>query len=203
MAGIVGKVIPVPVRVANDADCAALGEHIAGAGTHCENIVMLTLGSGVGGGILLNGRIFEGSGLGGSELGHMVIVRNGRRCTCGRRGCLEAYVSLPALQEEAMAVCGRELAPAVIFDSTDDELHTVSENYIASLGAGIVNMINLFRPQMILLGGLLSEQVKNLIPSLERIVRQEAFGGHEGTIPEIAAATLGKDAGVIGAASLV
>ena len=88
VAGVVGKLIPVPVRVANNADCAALGEHVAGAGKEYQDIVMVTLGAGVGGGIIINGRIFEGSGIGGSELGHMVIVKNGKRCTCGRKGCL-------------------------------------------------------------------------------------------------------------------
>ena len=82
--------LPIPVEIANDADCAALGETIAGAGKECSDVVMITLGTGVGGGVVLDGEIYEGRGIGGSELGHMVIVENGEPCTCGRRGCLEA-----------------------------------------------------------------------------------------------------------------
>lgn len=85
--------LPIPIYIANDADCAALGETIASAGRDYQDVIMLTLGTGVGGGIILDGSIYEGKGIGGSELGHMVIVENGEQCTCGRKGCLEAYFS--------------------------------------------------------------------------------------------------------------
>lgn len=97
-----GRVIPCPVRIANDADCAALGEAVAGAGKDYSDVVMFTLGGGVGGGIILGGQVFEGGIMGGSEVGHQVVRVNGRRCTCGRKGCLEAYVSVPALQRSAV-----------------------------------------------------------------------------------------------------
>ncbi len=108
-----GRVIPCPVRIANDADCAALGEAVdadcaalgeavAGAGKDYSDVVMFTLGGGVGGGIILGGQVFEGGIMGGSEVGHQVVRVNGRRCTCGRKGCLEAYVSVPALQRSTV-----------------------------------------------------------------------------------------------------
>lgn len=205
VAGIIGTLIPLPVRVANDADCAALGEHLAGAGVDYQDIVMVTLGAGVGGGILLNGRIFEGSGIGGSELGHMVIIHNGRRCTCGRKGCLEAYVSMPALLRDAREACGREIGLEELFSEAgkDGDLHVVTENYKERLGAGVVNMVNLFRPQLVLIGGLMSEQAGELLPPLRKMIRDEVFGGSNGAVPDVAVATLGKNAGVIGAASLI
>ena len=106
------KVIPCPVRIANNADCAALGEAVAGAGKDYSDVVMFTLGGGVGGGIILNGSVFEGGIMGGSEIGHMVIHADGKLCTCGRRGCLEAYVSVPALVRAAEEATGRRLTPA-------------------------------------------------------------------------------------------
>lgn len=106
---IMGQYLPIPIRIANDADCAALGEAVAGAGKECQDVIMLTLGTGVGGGIILDGKIYEGKGLGGSELGHMVIVENGEPCTCGRKGCLEAYASATALMREAKKLRKRTL----------------------------------------------------------------------------------------------
>lgn len=103
LAQILGKYLPIPVRVANDADCAAFGEAAAGAGRGIANLVMITLGTGVGGGVILDGGIVNGS-----EPGHMVIVEGGEPCTCGRRGCLEAYVSASALKRDAERACGAE-----------------------------------------------------------------------------------------------
>lgn len=205
VAGIVGKLIPVPIRVANDADCAALGEHIAGAGIECQDIVMVTLGAGVGGGVIINGHIFEGSGIGGSELGHMVIVQNGKLCTCGRKGCLEAYTSLPALRQAAKDATDTDMTAAEIFANAEKggALAPVVADYIDALGTGIVSMVNIFRPQLVLIGGLLSEQAAEFIGPIYKMIETQAFGGTEGSIPEVKKATLGKNAGMIGAACLV
>ena len=110
VAKLLAGYLPVPIRVANNADCAVLGEASVGAARDCQDVVMLTIGSGVGAGILLDGRLFEGGKLGGSELGHIVIERNGRSCTCGRRGCLETYASLTALKRDVEKRCGRMLS---------------------------------------------------------------------------------------------
>ena len=200
-----GEVIPCPVRIANDADCAALGEAVAGAGKNFSDVVMFTLGNGVGGGIILNGEIFEGGIIGGSEVGHQVIKANGRLCTCGRKGCLEAYVSIPALLKSAAQVSGREINLDEIFalvKNDDVAMNEVIEQYILMLGQGLVNIVNMFRPQLILLGGAMSAYTKNLIEPLEDILKEDCFGGTHAPIPKISIAELGNDAGMIGAANL-
>ena len=206
LADEIGKYLPIPVEIANDADCAALGEAAAGAGKECSDVVMLTLGTGVGGGIILDGEIYEGRGLGGSELGHMVIVENGEPCTCGRRGCLEAYVSATALKRDARRAAGKEMNPEEIFalaGQGDPVMKAVTDTYIRRLGLGIVNIVNIFRPQLVLLGGGISRQGETLLAPLRQIVREECFGGTKGDVPEIEEAVLGNDAGMIGAASLL
>lgn len=201
-----GKILPVPVRIANDADCAALGEAVAGAGKECQDVIMLTIGTGVGGGIILDGNIYEGKGIGGSELGHMVIVENGEPCTCGRRGCLEAYVSAAALIRNVERITGKSMLPLEIFEGAfngNHELKEIVDLYIRRLGIGIVNIVNIFRPQLVLLGGVLSEQGQMLTEPLYEIMKKGCFGGEKGELPEIETAALGSKAGVVGAASLL
>ena len=206
LADEIGKYLPIPVEIANNADCAALGEAVAGAGKECSDVVMLTLGNGVGGGIILDSEIYEGRGMGGSELGHMVIVENGEPCTCGRRGCLEAYVSITALKREAYRAAGKEMDQEEIFalaEQGDPEMKKVVDTYIRRLGLGIVNIVNIFRPQLVLLGGDIPKQGEALLSPLRRIVEEECFGRDKGDVPEIEEAILGREAGMIGAAGLV
>ncbi len=203
---IMGQYLPIPIRIANDADCAALGEAVAGAGKECQDVIMLTLGTGVGGGIILDGKIYEGKGLGGSELGHMVIVENGEPCTCGRKGCLEAYASATALMREAKKATGGDLNPKEIFGGAkagDPKLQHVVDNYIGKLGTGIVNIVNIFRPQLVILGGGISAQEEALLAPLREMLKTGCFGGEKGELPEIEGAALGNEAGMIGAASLL
>ena len=204
-AGELGRVIPCPVRIANDADCAALGEAVAGAGRDYSDLVMFTLGGGVGGGIILNGQVFEGGMIGGSEVGHQVIRAGGRRCSCGRKGCLEAYVSVPALLRAAREAAGKAMTPEEIFDGASAGntcLQEIVDQYKEMLGIGIVNIVNMFRPQLILLGGPLSDFAENLTGPVREMMKRDCFGGIHGNIPEIAAAKLGTNAGIIGAANL-
>lgn len=205
LAERIGTWLPIPVKIANDADCAALGEAVAGAGKDCQDVVMLTLGTGVGGGIILDGEIYEGRGIGGSELGHMVIVENGEPCTCGRRGCLEAYASATALKRDALRAAGKEMTPEEIFAEAkqDETMEKVVSDYIRRLGTGIVNIVNIFRPQLVLLGGGISGQGEMLLEPLRKMMEESCFGGEKGELPEIEAAALGNSAGMIGAASLI
>lgn len=206
LAKEIGNYLPIPVKIANDADCAALGEAVAGAGKECRDVIMLTLGTGVGGGIILDGKIYEGKGLGGSELGHMVIVENGEPCTCGRRGCLEAYASATALKREAKRATGKDLAPEEIFKRAkegDEKLSQVVQSYIGKLGTGIINIVNIFRPQLVILGGGVSAQGETLLEPLRKMMKVGCFGGEKGELPEIEIAALGNEAGMIGAASLL
>jgi predicted NBD/HSP70 family sugar kinase len=166
---------------------------------------MFTLGGGVGGGMILSGRVFEGGIMGGSEIGHMVVRAGGRVCTCGRKGCLEAYVSMGALLKDAEKAAGRILSADEVFAlyrKNDPTIVPVVKEYIDTLGVGIVNIVNIFRPQLILIGGLLSAYAGDLIGPLKKIAEEQSFGGRHGMIPEIKAAELGKNAGLIGAANL-
>ncbi len=200
-----GRFLPVPVRIANDADCAALGEALEGAGKGCQDVVMLTLGTGVGGGIVLDGRIYDGHGIGGTELGHMVIVEDGEPCSCGRRGCLEAYASATALRRRAREMFREELSPQQIFARAADgdaRAQAIVQDYIKKLGNGIVNIVNIFRPQMILLGGGICAQADVMLSPLRRMMEEGCFGGEHGDLPELAVAALGNRAGMVGAANL-
>lgn len=203
---ILSEHFPIPIRIANDADCAALGEAVAGAGKEYQDVIMLTLGTGVGGGIILDGNIYTGKAVGGSELGHMVIVEDGEPCTCGRKGCLEAYASASALVRAAKRATGKELSAQEVFDGAqkgDCALKEVVDLYLRRLGVGLVNIVNIFRPQLVLLGGGLSAQGEMLTVPLYEMMKEGCFGGDKGELPEIGIAALGNRAGLIGAASLI
>ena len=199
------KYLPLPITIANDADCAALGEAIAGAGQGCDNLVMITLGTGVGGGLIIDGKIYEGPMIGGFEFGHTVVVNNGELCTCGRRGCLEAYASATALKRDAKNAFGKDMTPLELFNlyhENDETAIKVVNNYIDILGTGIVNLVNMFRPKKILIGGGISAQKETLLNPIREKMTNECFGGFRTEVPELAIATLGNDAGMIGAANL-
>ena len=201
LAEMLGRFLPILIQIANDADCAALGEAVAGTGLGYQNLVMVTLGTGVGGGVIMNHRVVDGS-----ELGHMVIVENGEPCTCGRRGCLEAYASATALVRDAKRATGEDMLPEDIFAAASAgnlALKEVVDTYIRRLGVGIVNMINIFRPQIVLLGGGISQQGNALLDPIWEIVRTSCFGGEKSSLPELAVATLENKAGMIGAAALI
>ena len=212
--------IPLPMAIANDADAAALGEVICGAAKGKNSAVLLTLGTGVGGGVIMDKKIFSGYLRGGCELGHTVIERRGRLCTCGRRGCLEMYASATALMEQARAaaladqdsmlnmLCGQDLMKLngkMIFDAHKQGDRTalqVVDEYEENLSIGIANLINVFRPEVVILGGGVSAQKEYLTDELQRRVSALCFGGSHGEIPPIVTSILGNDAGIIGAAYL-
>lgn len=215
------KKIPLPIYITNDADCAALGEAFAGAAKGYNNSISLTLGTGVGSGIILDGKIFRGSLTGGSELGHTVLVADGEPCTCGRKGCLEAYVSVGALVRQAIKLA-KENPSSIMntmchhnYDNMNAEIpfeaakqgdqaaKIVVKNYIHYLSEGISNMINTFRPEVITLGGGIAGQGEFLTNAVKKEVRKLCFGGEHAEIPEIVISALGNDAGMIGAANLV
>lgn len=217
---LLGQYISIPAALANDADAAALGEVMYGAAKGKDSAVLLTLGTGVGGGVVIGRRIFSGSMRGGCELGHVVIERNGKMCTCGRKGCLETYASATALMELARetaagqkeslmnTLCGNNLAKLdgkMVFDAArqgDGAALQVVDGYEENLSVGIANVINIFRPEIVLLGGGVSAQGAFLTDALQKKVENLCFGGCHGDIPPIVAAQLGNDAGMIGAAYL-
>lgn len=213
----VEKALGLPVKIANDANVAALGETKFGCGKDYKNSVMLTLGTGVGGGIVIDGKLFEGNRSAGAELGHSVIVAGGERCTCGRRGCLEAYASATALirdtrrameadKSSKMWECGSldAVTGKTPFDyyETDDAAKAVVDNYIEKLGVGITNLANELRPEIIILGGGVCSQGEKLTKPLQDYLDSEIFAGTRGPIVKIMIAQLENDAGLLGAAAL-
>lgn len=206
----------VPCRISNDANCAVLGEAAAGAAKGCRNVVLLTLGTGVGAGLLINGAVYEGEGGAGAEMGHSVLVINGIECTCGRKGCIECYVSATGLirqgEEAAQAhpqsslALDRPLNAKKIydaFDAGDETAATVIHQYERYLAEAVVDAVNTFRPQMVLIGGGVSGQGAKLTDPVNQFVRENCFGKEFTFIPEVRTAILGNDAGVIGAAALI
>ena len=210
------------VKVENDANAAALGEFLAGSAKGSKNAIAITLGTGVGGGIIIDGKIYSGSNYAGAELGHMVIVKDGNQCGCGRKGCWEAYASATALinmTKEAIknekpefsymlnAVNGDldQVNGKTAFDAMKDGDATGTEvvnKFVSYLATGIVNVINIFQPDVLCIGGGVSRQGETLLAPLRAIVEQERFTKHNEKQTIICAATLGNDAGIIGAALL-
>ena len=207
----------LPVKIANDANVATLGEVKFGAAKGYQHAVMLTLGTGVGGGIVLNGKLYEGNHGAGAELGHSVIAMGGEQCTCGRKGCLEAYASATALIRETKrameknkesklwevgsleSVTGKTAFDYAPVDAAAQEVVT---NYVEALGAGIVNFANVFRPEIVLLGGGVCAQGENLLKPLKAVLKRDLFAGDRGPQVELKIAELGNSAGLLGAAAL-
>ena len=202
------------VRIGNDANVAALGEAVFGAGAGCKNTVMITLGTGVGGGIVLNGRLYEGNRSAGAELGHLCIVKDGETCTCGRRGCLEAYASATALiRDTKRAIASHpdslmaneeniDGRTAFLYKDKDKYASRLVSNYIEYLACGITDIANVFRPEKVLVGGGMSAEGEGLMKPLREYVNRNIFGGDMGPAVEITQAALGNKAGILGAAAL-
>lgn len=218
MREILQKKIPLPMYLANDADAAALAEVIAGAAKDKDNAILLTLGTGVGGGVILNRKIFSGKLVGGCELGHVVIKAGGKPCTCGRKGCLESYASATALMELAKEKAseypasmmnrladGGKIDGRIVFEAEkqgDEAAKQVVEQYEEDLSIGIANFVNIFRPEVIILGGGVSAQGAYLTDALQKKVKEMCYGGDICEVPDIVTSELKNDAGIIGAAYL-
>jgi len=213
------RYLPVPVILGNDADCAAVGEYFCGAGRGTKNFCVVTLGTGVGGGMILNGKLYSGMGAAG-EVGHMVIRSDGVLCSCGRKGCWETYASATGLirmTREAMeqdrqsllwelsgglkGVSGRTAFQAVT--RGDAAARRVCDEYLVCLAAGITNLVNILQPEVLAVGGGISnESDELLLHPLQEIVARECYSRHGGYLTKIIKAELGNDAGLIGAALL-
>ena len=207
------------IKIANDANAAAWGEAVAGAAKGSANSIMVTLGTGVGGGIIINNKILVGFNSAAGEIGHIVIEQDGAPCGCGRRGCWEAYSSATALirmTKEAVEECkktgrytsmlkaerisGRTACDAM---RAGDEVGTeVYNKYVKYLATGITNLVNIFQPEVISLGGGVSNEGQSLIDAITPRVRAEQYGGDVVALTQLRIATLGNDAGIIGAAAL-
>ncbi|MBQ7879356.1 MAG: ROK family protein [Clostridia bacterium] len=217
IAGSVSKRTGLAVKIANDANVAALGEAKFGAAKGCQNMVMITLGTGVGGGVVAEGKMLEGNRSAGAELGHTVIVRGGEQCTCGRKGCFEAYSSATALIRDTKRAMEAHkdskmwetytletVSGKTAFDYKDSDPYAkeVVQNYVEHLAVGLTNFANIFRPEVILLGGGVCAQGDNLIKPVQEILDAELFGGDMGPSVPVKIAQLENSAGVLGAAAL-
>ncbi len=213
------KILPIPVRVGNDANCAVVGETLSGAAKGCENVVMLTLGTGVGGGIITDGRLFVGGQGLGAELGHTVLERGGATCGCGMQGCVEAYCSVTALVKQTLRAMEADPASAMhayakeaglvdgrtAFECSkqgDRAAMAVVETYCGNLANAIGSLVTIFRPDVVLIGGGLSNQREYLMDKLNALLPRYVFASNIIGVPPIVRATLGNDAGTIGAAFL-
>ena len=210
--------LKVKIKVANDANCAALGEVRYGAGKGYKDSVLITLGTGVGGGIVLGGKLFEGNKGAGAEIGHMVIERGGHKCSCGRRGCFEVYCSARALTAKTREAMEDDTASqmwknytyatadgrtAFEYMDCDRSAKLVVDWYLKYLACGIANLANIFRPQVIMLGGGVAKQGTRLTVPLQKLVNEEIFGGTDYAPVPVVCATLGTRAGAYGAAALL
>ena len=208
------------IKIANDANAAAWGEAVAGAAKGTSNSVMITLGTGVGGGIVIDNKLYTGFNYAGAELGHIVIEIDGAPCTCGRKGCWEAYSSATALirmTKEKIDECRATGRKSIMLDAPrvsgrlacdsmragDEAAKEVYDKYVKYLATGLANIVNIFQPEVISLGGGVSNEGQSLIDSLLPLVRSQSYGvGFVNKLPELRIAKLGNDAGIIGAALL-
>lgn len=221
IADTLRKYLPVrEVYLENDANAAALGEAVGGAAKGKRLSVMITLGTGVGGGVIIDGKIYSGFNYAGAELGHTVIEYNGRQCSCGRKGCFEAYASATALvsmTKEKLAackdtlmweMCGNDINKAdariafAAMKKGDRAGKEVVDMYISYLACGITNMINIFQPEVLLIGGGVCNEKDYLLKPLTEIVNADQYTRNQAVKTEIKIAALGNDAGIVGAAAL-
>lgn len=223
LRSLLEKELPgITVKIGNDANCAALGESIAGAGKGCRDFIAVTLGTGIGGGILVGGHLLTGVNGAAGEIGHMTIKTDGLKCPCGRRGCFEQYASATALIRQTMEALERDgEKKSLMWDLLTDGIPSVSgktsfiaaregdplgmkvvEKYIDYLAEGTANLINIFQPEVLCIGGGISREGEFLLEPLRKRVLELEYTRGRKPATEIKAAYLGNDAGIIGAAFL-
>ena len=206
-----------PVYVTNDANAAALGEAKFGAGKNYDDSILITLGTGVGGGIVLEGKLFEGFKSAGAEVGHTVVCAGGRACGCGRKGCFEQYSSASALVRDTREAMQKDKG-SLLWQVAENDLDKVNggtafkaakmgdataqkviDDYVFYLGEGIANLVNVFRPQAVMLGGGVSNEGDALLNPLKDYVNKNIYVDTAYAPMDIFKAELGNDAGIYGA----
>lgn len=219
MVEYIRETIDKPIFIENDANAAAYGEYVAGAAKDAKNAVCITLGTGVGSGIIVDGKIYSGSNFAGGEIGHTVIEVDGAQCSCGRKGCFEAYSSATGLirmSKEAMeqfpdSIMNKmaeekgKVTARTSFDAMragDKPAKKVVDKYIKYLAAGITNVINIFQPDVLCIGGGVCNEGDPLLLPVKALVKEEVYTRNSEKNAEIVIAKLGNDAGIIGAAFL-
>ena len=220
LAKMLNERLNMPVFIENDANAAAYGEYVAGVGANTKDFIAITLGTGVGGGIIVGGKIYSGFNKAGGELGHMVININGKACNCGRKGCYESYASVTALIEQTKASM-LENKDSLMWKECGDDIEKVSgktafaamkkgdksaddtvKQYTEYISVGVANIINIFQPEVLCVGGGISKEGDTLLNPIREFVSREDYARDMKKRTKIVAATLGNDAGIIGAAYL-
>lgn len=217
---LISKRMGLPVYINNDANVATLGEARFGSGKEYSNLIMLTLGTGVGGGIIIDNKLYDGNRHQGAELGHMVIRVNGEKCGCGRRGCFEAYASATGLikmskkemdknPDSLMHEVANEFGKVnakVVFEASrrgDKAAIRVMKRYVKYLSEGILNYCNIFRPEVVVLSGGVANEGDYLLDQVRHFLKNHSYGMKGSPKVELTVASLGYDSGKIGAACLV
>ena len=210
----------VDFYIENDANAAAYGEYIAGAGKGSDNFIAVTLGTGVGGGIIIDKKIYSGFNYAGAELGHMVIAVDGEQCTCGRKGCFEAYASATALIRQTKEMMDKN-HDSIMWELTEGNINSVNgltafeamrkndaagkavvDRYLYYVATGIANIVNIFQPDMLCIGGGISREGETIAAPIRKVVFDEILAKNTPKKTQIRTAELGNDAGIIGAAML-
>jgi len=199
----INKYFNIPIKLRNDAKCAAIAEKEYGSLKKAKDAIFLTLGTGIGGAIFLNGELLVPKKYEGFELGHITIERNGLECNCGRKGCFEKYASMKALKEKIAKILGKkditgEELKNILENLNDIEINKIVDEYIDNLCIGIASLINIFEPEVISLGGSFAYYEKTLLNKFVlRLEKEELF--NKNNLPKIKLAKLKNDAGIIGA----
>ncbi len=212
--------LKLPVVAENDATLGAVGEHAYGAGRGCSNMVYMTVSTGIGGGVIINDRLYTGSNGFGGEIGHMTIDRHGPICNCGNVGCLEALASGAALARIAqdrlragesslmLDLAGGEIGETdarIVVQAArqgDSPAHSIIHEAALSLACGIIGLMHIFDPELIVIGGSLGQNLEEFMPIIESEVKNRAMAHFQGAFP-VAMSQLGDDVSLLGAAALV
>lgn len=198
----INKFYNIPIKLRNDAKCAALAEKGYGGLKKVKDAIFLTIGTGIGGAVFLNGELLVPNKYEGFEIGHMIIEKNGLQCNCGRKGCFEKYASMKALKQKISSKLGKKEIPGeelenILQKSKEYEIDDIIDEYIENLCIGIANLINIFEPETISIGGSFAYHEKTLLNKLKlRIEKEEVF--NKNNMPKIILAKLKNDAGIIG-----
>ncbi len=219
LARLIQNRVSLPTYLENDAAAAALAEFTFGAGRGCQHMIYVTASTGIGGGFVLNGRLYQGAAGAAGEIGHMTLLPNGPLCGCGNRGCLEALASGTAIARDARERVSRGV-PTLIAELVNGDLTKISAKVVAQaadegdieaqeilqeameyLGVGVANLVNLFNPEIIVIGGGLTNMGERLFDTVRRVIDRRAFPISAHTV-EVRPAQLGSDVGLLGAAAV-
>lgn len=216
---LIQEALGIPAFLENDANAAALGEYLFGAGRGYQDIIYITVSTGIGGGLILNGRLYHGIDGAAAEVGHMTVIPNGPRCGCGNQGCLEAVSSGTAIAREAKELLNRGV-PTLISELAADDPEDVSARIVAQaaqqgdaeaqeivrkamdyLGIGIANLVNIFNPELVIIGGSLTKLGEMMFDRVQSAVNRRAFRISAQRV-KIVPAELGDRVGIFGAAAV-